>query len=80
MKDAPLFAFKMRAVDRSNDSYYVTRWDRAVPVEVVAKTKQEAIDKADTMLGSAGRGRYWLFRVDSVRDALLAEHTNGSGA
>ena len=74
MSDA-LFTFKMRAVDRPDDSYYVTRWDRAVPVEVVAATKQDAIKKADMMLGPAGRGRYWVFHVDSVRDALLA---NGS--
>lgn len=68
----PMFAFKMRVVDRDNDPYYVTRWDRAVPVEVVAATKQEAINKVDAMLGPAPRGRYWVYKVDSVRDELLA--------
>ncbi|WP_345543470.1 hypothetical protein [Microbacterium jejuense] len=71
MTNAPLFVFKMRAVARPTDPYYVTRWDRATPVEVVAATKQEAINKADATLGSAGAHRYWVFRVDSVRDVLI---------
>ena len=62
------FVFEMRAVDRDRDHYYVTRWDRATPVEVVAPTKQEAINKAAVMLGDAPRGRYWVFKVDKVRD------------
>jgi hypothetical protein len=67
-----MFVFKMRAVDRPRDSYYETRWDRATPVEVVAETKQAAINKAEAMLGNAGQGRYWVFHIDSVRDAMVA--------
>jgi hypothetical protein len=75
---APEFVFEMRAVDRSTDSYYVTRWDRAVPVEVVAATKQEAINRADAMLGSAGSHRYWVFRVDKVRDVRASDEKVGA--
>lgn len=65
------FAFKMRAVQRRDNSYHETDWDKAIPVTVVAATKQEAIDKAGGALGEAGSNRHWVFRVASVKDMLL---------
>ena len=71
MSTEPAFIFALDAVDRPRDPYYMTRWDRSMPVEVVASTKQEAIDKAKTMLGPAPDGLCWAFRVRSIRDVLV---------
>lgn len=62
------FLFEMRAAFRRDDPYFYTRWDQAQKVEVVARTKQEAINKADAMLGGSHSYRHWVFRVDRVRD------------
>lgn len=67
------FVFEMRAVARPNDPYYVTRWERAIPVEVVAPTQQEAINKADVMLGDPGHLVHWVFSIDKVRDLRVKE-------
>ena len=76
MSDTPLFSFKMRAVDRPHDAYYETRWDLAIPLEIVAETKKEAIAKAELMLGPAEARRYWVYRVDAIRDFLLEKEVN----
>lgn len=65
---APEYVFEMRYVARRDDPYYYTRWDLAKPVEVMATTKQEAINKAAEMLGSAGSHAHWVFKVDRIRD------------
>lgn len=66
-----MFVFSMVYVARSNDPYFYTRWDLAKPIEIVAATKREAINKAGTVLGSAGTHRHWVFQVKSIRDALI---------
>lgn len=68
-----MFAFKLWYVSRSNDSYYVTRWDLAKSITVVAETKAQAIDKAEAALGDAGNYRRWVYQVDSIRDVLAPE-------
>ena len=66
-----LFVFSMVYVARRDDPYFYTRWDIAKPIEVVAPTKQEAINKAESVLGNAGSHYHWVFHVKSIRDALI---------
>lgn len=66
-----LFVFSMIYVARRDDPYFYTRWDLAKPIEVVAATEQDAINKADTALGDAGPHHHWVFQVKSIRDALI---------
>lgn len=70
-EDAKQFWFAFWAVTRPDDPYYYTNWGKAVQVEVVANNRQEAINLADKAMGEAGRGRHWVFKTISVRDALL---------
>lgn len=63
-----MFEFTMRAVHRDRDPYYYTNWDNAQRMTVRGDTKQEAINKADAMLGPAPRGRYWVFQVDDIKE------------
>ena len=66
----PVFRFHMRAAQSDLSGYYHTRWDLAQNVTVLAKTKQEAIDKADAMLGECPRGRGWgwTFKTDLIEE------------
>ena len=66
-----MFVFSMIYVAARDDPYFHTRWDLAKPIEIVAATKQDAINKADTALGDAGPRAHWVFRVKSIRDTLI---------
>ena len=72
-----MFVFSMIYVAARDDPYFHTRWDLAKPVEVVAETKQAAINKADKMLGNAGSHHHWVFRVKSIRDTLIPADGGG---
>lgn len=48
--------------------YYLTRWDTAVPVTVIADTKDEAEQKAKDFMGDPGFGRYWSVSIKSVEE------------
>lgn len=61
--------FKMRAARADREGYYVTRWDLAQPISVVAETQQAAVNEAARILGDAGGGRYWTFKVDKIGPA-----------
>ena len=69
----PLYRFEMWAAARPDDPYYVTNWDGRQRITIVARTKQEAIDAADALLGAAGRDHYWTFSVISVTDHRIAQ-------
>ena len=71
------FKFHLRATQKDLSGYYYTRWDRAQKVTVLAKTKQEAINKADAMLGKCPRGRGWgwAFKTDLIEEAPNARHS-----
>jgi hypothetical protein len=49
------FRFKGRATGSDPTGYYYERWDRAMPISVLAETKTEASQKAFAMLGVHGR-------------------------
>lgn len=74
MPDA-LFIFELQAVERRDDPYYVTNWDKAKPITVVAETQQQAIDKADSALGKVGSNHHWVFRLIRAEDFLLKGQT-----
>lgn len=47
-----VYRFKGRATGEDPTGYYHPRWDRAVPVSVLATTRAEATSKAFAMLGT----------------------------
>lgn len=61
--------FYLRAAQADRAGYYYTRWDQATPIEVVAETKQAAINAAAAILGEARRDRYWTFKTDRIAPA-----------
>ena len=71
--DAPEYVFKLRYVSRPDDAYYITRWDRAKEIEVVARSKPEALNKAEAALGDPGRGDHWVYQTLSIRDFRLRD-------
>ena len=64
----PRYEFTLDAVTRPDDPYYMTRWGRSRPVTVVAETEQEAINRADALLGDPGGHSHWVFRTVNVRE------------
>jgi hypothetical protein len=72
----------MRAIDVDDTGYYHARWDRATPLEVIAETKKEAINKAAAMLGPEphGRGWSWRFITDSVEESGVIPTASGEFA
>lgn len=62
------YAFDMQVVDRPDDAYYITRWDRATPITVVAANREAAYEKVWTVMGVAPRGAHWTARIKRVRD------------
>lgn len=65
--------FHMLAVEKDNEGYYVTRWDRAIPVEVEAETRAEAFKKLWAILGDAPRGRGWSWTAKVKRITVSTE-------
>lgn len=66
----PLFRFNARAVESDPTGYYMTRWDRAQPVTVVAHTRDEAFKKVRAMMGKAARHDVWAVRIDSAEEIV----------
>jgi ribosomal protein L20A (L18A) len=58
--------FKYVVVDRPDDAYYVTNWDRKTPVEVVAENREAALEQVWVLMGAAPRHRHWVARLLSV--------------
>ena len=73
---APQFRFHMKYVSRPKDSYYVTRWDRASPLSVIAETREKAFEKATEMLGNAGDSNYWVAKILSIEE-VTADSAGG---
>lgn len=66
----PLFRFKGRYASCDPEGYFYTRWDRANPVSVLARSKKEAGEKLWAMLGEAPRHRTWIVVWDSIDEEL----------
>ena len=58
--------FKFRRIASDREGYYYDRWDRAVPMTVVAETEAEARTKARTISGEPPSGRFWTFNLDGI--------------
>lgn len=67
---AAMFEFDFIYIARDLTGYYYARWDRAKPITVRGRTKQEAINKADEMLGECPRGYgwEWVFKTMAIRE------------
>lgn len=66
----PLFRFNARAVESDPTGYYMTRWDRAQPVTVIAHTRDEAFKKVRAMMGSPARHSAWAVKIDSAEEIV----------
>ena len=66
--ETPKAQFHMRRAAADSGGYYHTRWDKAVPMVVIASNEREAINKADAFSGEATRGKYWTFLVDRIEE------------
>lgn len=64
------FEFKMRATDKDKSGYYYTRWDRAIPLTVIADNRSEAFKKCWALLGDSRRGSGWTWtaHIDSIKE------------
>lgn len=71
--DKPLFRYKTRVASTDPSGYYHTRWDKAVPVTVLANDADEAASKAKEAMGKADGGRQWAVSVDSA-DEIGVNH------
>ena len=63
-----IYRFHMRWLSSRGDSYYVDHWNEAVPVEVIAGTKEEAKHKALAMLGKPSDYRVWKCTIDRIEE------------
>ena len=71
MSDEPealAYRFKLRRASADRSGFCHTRWDKALPMTVLAATQDEAISKAEAASGEPDRGRYWTYITDSVEE------------
>lgn len=66
----PLFRFNARAVESDPTGYFMTRWDRAQPVSVIAPNRDEAFKKVRAMMGSPARHSAWAVKIDSAEEIV----------
>lgn len=65
---APTYRFKLRRASADRSGYYHTRWDKALPMTILATTHDEALSKAEALSGEPDSGRYWTYLTDSVEE------------
>lgn len=66
----PLFRFNTQVVESDPTGYRITRWDRALPVSVIAHSRVEAFEKVKTMMGSPDCHSAWAVKIDSVEEIV----------
>ena len=64
----PLFRFNVRVVESDPIGYYITHWDRALPVSVIAHSRDEAFKKAETMMGDPAPHKSWAVRIETAEE------------
>ena len=64
----PLFRFNTQVAESDSTGYYFTRWDRALPVTVIAHSRDEAFKKVRTMMGEPTRHDAWAVRIESAEE------------
>ena len=70
----PLFKFTMEAAQKDPSGYYVTRWDLAQKLTVIAANRDEAVQKAASALGKSDRNWPWVFSFQSI-DEIAKEQS-----
>lgn len=64
------FKFNMRRIEKDPSGYYYPRWDRALPVSVIAENESEAYKKLWALSGRTRRsGWVWTAKIDSIEEA-----------
>ena len=66
----PLFRFHTKVVESDPTGYYITRWDRALPVSVIAHNRDEAFEKVETMMGDPAPHSEWAVRIESAKEIV----------
>lgn len=64
----PRYRFKMRRAQQDTSGYYYVRWDRAVPVEVVASSEAEAYEKLWALSPKLRAGWQHTAVIDSIEE------------
>lgn len=62
----PLFRFNTQVAESDPTGYYITRWDRALAVSVIAHSRNEAFKKVRAMMGDPAPQRSWAVRIESA--------------
>ena len=70
----PLFRFTIQAVPEDPSRYYSTRWDLAQKLTVIAANRDEAGQKAASVLGKSDRNWPWAFSFQSI-DEIAKEQS-----
>lgn len=60
--------FKFRRIASDREGYYYDRWDRAVPLSVIATDEPEARAKAHKVSGPPPDGRFWKFVLVAITE------------
>lgn len=66
----PLFRFNTQVAESDPTGYYMTRWDRALSVSVIAHNCDEAFAKVKTMMGDPAPHSSWAVRIDSAEEIV----------
>ena len=68
-----MMRFYMRYVAADPSGYFVTRWDRSTPIEVIADTKDEAFQKVRNVVGDSPRGKRFAIKLDRISEIVCPE-------
>lgn len=71
----PLFRFNTQVAESDSTGYYITRWDEALPVTVIAHNRGEAFEKVKTMMGEPTPRSSWAVRIESAEEIIDENQT-----
>lgn len=72
-----MFDYKMRALNRDADPYYLSDWGKAAKLCIRAPTQKDAINIAIEAIGDPGPHRKWVFITDHIASSAIANGTQG---
>lgn len=64
MATNPIFRFEARVAPKDAPVYHRTRWDKAIPIKILAQDADEAIQKAAAAMGRSEYG--WDVAIDAA--------------
>lgn len=74
LNNKPLFRFNSRVAESDTTGYYVTHWDSAMHVSVIAHERDESIKKVKAMMGTPRDFMDWAVRIDSAEEIENDNH------